>query len=292
VRLKTGPLLHVAKVIQYPQLRPGGLLMSKRILRSAPIAAFACSLCIAQSESSSHFEVASVKPMGEGRLGSFSGGPGSTDPERITFQATTIEILIRAAYNLLPYQISAPSWLSTERYAVTGILLPGTSQEQLRQMLANLLAERFGLVFHRVMKDFPGYAITVAKGGPKLTPTTHDDNFPVFRSQNDGHGTVHYVLTQTSMTLLTNRISLMLGPGPVTTPIVDHTGISGKFDFTLDVPSALYTLGSARLEPDLEDVATNISDALEREVGLKLEGVKVPLPVLIIDHAERVPTPN
>jgi uncharacterized protein (TIGR03435 family) len=262
--------------------------MSKRILRCAPIAAFACSLCIAQSESSPHFEVASVKPMGEGRLGSFSGGPGSTDPDRITFQATTIEILIRSAYNVLPYQISGPSWLSTERYAVTAILPAGTSREQLQQMLASLLAERFGLVFHRVMKDFPGYAITIAKGGPKLTPTTHDDNFAVFRGANDGHGTMHYELTQTSTTLLTNRISLMLqaltGPGPTTTPVVDHTGISGKFDFTLDVPS--------RLELDLEDVATNISDALEREIGLKLERVKVPLPVLIIDHAERVPTPN
>jgi len=260
--------------------------MSKRVLRSASIAAFACSLCIAQSEPSPHFEVASVKPMGEGRLGSFSGGPGSTDPERITFQATTMENLIRSAYNVLPYQISGPSWLSTERYAVTAKLPPGTSLEQMRQMLANLLAERFGLVFHRVMKDFPGYAITVAKGGPKLTPTTHDDKFPVFRGASDGHGSMHYELTQTSTALLTNRISMMLrtGPGSTTEPVVDRTGITGKFDFTLDV--------SDKPGPDLEDVATDISDALERQAGLKLERVKVPLPVLMIDHVERVPTPD
>jgi uncharacterized protein (TIGR03435 family) len=79
-------------------------------------------------------------------------------------------------------------------------------------------------------------------------------------------------------------LQALTGAGGPITPVIDHTGISGKFDFTLDVPS--------RLEPDLEDVATDISDALQREVGLKLERVKVPLPVLIIDHAERVPTPN
>lgn len=246
-------------------------------------------LAIGQSKGPS-FEVASVKPVGAGRIGAFTGGPGSSDPERITFEAATMEVLIQSAFDLMPYQISGPSWIRTERYAVTAKLPPGTTGEQLRQMMVNLLAERFGLVYHQQMKDFPGYAIVATKGGSKvrakLKPTTHSDPSALFYGASDGFGTIRYQLTQTSMHLLTNRISMMLrtGPGALTTPVVDHTGISGKFDFTLDVPS--------EIKRDLESVAVDISDALQQQLGLRLERAKVPLPMVIVDHVERVPPVN
>jgi uncharacterized protein (TIGR03435 family) len=100
-------------------------------------------------------------------------------------------------------------------------------------MLANLLAERFGLVTHRVMKDFAGYEIVVAKGGPKLVAAAPAaDKFPAFDGSRDANGLMGYSLGQTSMKLLTNRLEIMMR---MASPVVDHTGIDGKFDFHLDV---------------------------------------------------------
>lgn len=85
------------------------------------------------------------------------------------------------AYNLQPYQLSGPSWLTTEWFAVTAKLPPGTARDEYRQMMANLLSERFGLLCHRVTKDFSGYEIAVATpcgGGaaagsrPRVAPET------------------------------------------------------------------------------------------------------------------------
>jgi uncharacterized protein (TIGR03435 family) len=170
-----------------------------------------CCGCFAQSSPPGHFEVASVKRSAQKEWGRFRGGPGSKDPERVTYESTPLENLIRDAYHLEPYQLSGPSWLNTEFYTVTAKEPPGTTLEHFRHMLANLLAERFGLVAHRVMKDFAGYEIVVAKGGPKLSPAApSSDKFPVYQGSRDANGVMRYTFTQTSMKLLTNRIEMML----------------------------------------------------------------------------------
>ncbi len=151
-------------------------------------------------------------------------------------------------------------------------------------MMVTLLAERFGLVCHQVAKDFDGYEIVVAKGAPKLAPTASDNSEkPIFRGRYEGNGVtgvIRYQFTRTSMALLTNRLSLMMRRR---VHFVDRTGITGRFDFTLEVEAA----GSSG---DVD--ASSISNALERQLGLKLNRVKVPLGVLVVDHAERVPTEN
>jgi uncharacterized protein (TIGR03435 family) len=164
--------------------------------------------------------------------------------------------------------------------------------DQFRQMTANLLAERFGVVGHRVMQDFDGYEITVAKGGPKLNPSPPSNGgFPVFRGTADGNGVIRYQFTQTSMATLTNRISLMMG---MKTPVVDHTGIGGKFDFTLSVetPPTDPRVTAGNSSADFDDNSSNVSDAMESQLGLKLNRLKIPLEVLVIDRADRVPAPN
>jgi uncharacterized protein (TIGR03435 family) len=98
-------------------------------------------------------------------------GPGSSDPERATHEGTTPEILLREAYHVGLGQVSGPSWIQTEYHSVNANLPPGTTSDQYRQMMANLLAERFGLVGRRMPKDLSGYEITVVPGGPKLKPS-------------------------------------------------------------------------------------------------------------------------
>jgi uncharacterized protein (TIGR03435 family) len=273
--------------------------MLNRISRAPWLLAFGCAFCLAQNDSSLGFDVASVKPAPQQRLGAFSGGPGSSDPGRITYESTTLENLIRGAYNLQPYQISGPARLTTEYYSVTATLPAATTMDQLRQMTANLLADRFGMVTHRVVKDFAGYEITVAKGGPKLTPSPPGDGgLPVFRGTADGRGgqsgdsrLVRYQFTQTSMAILTNRLSIMLG---MKAPVVDHTGIGGRFDFTLNVETLPIDRGGrlGNASADFGDNSSNISDAMQNQLGLKLNKIKIPMDVLVIDHAERVPAPN
>jgi uncharacterized protein (TIGR03435 family) len=241
------------------------------------------------------FEAASVKPAPSGPA-SFSGGPGSSSPERVTWESTSLLDLIQAAYRVESYQISGPAWIATERYSVTAKLPKGSTDTQLAQMLASLLAERFGLTFHRAAKQFPGYEIALAPGRrPNLIPSpAKADDEPKFRGDPTIDGMVHYTFTQTTMESLANRVSMMIprrgqGRGIQILPVNDRTGLSGKFDFHLDVaqPTSI-TIGSN----DIEDNAGSISDALQHQLGLKLNHVKIELETLVIDHVERVPTAN
>jgi uncharacterized protein (TIGR03435 family) len=237
--------------------------------------------CAGQS-GSPRFEVASVKPSPQQGLGRFSGGPGSSDPERIIYESTTLENLLEGAYGgLAPYQISGPDWLGAEFYTITAKLPPGATMDQLRQMIINLLADRFGMVVHRITKDFDGYEIVAAKGGPKLTPSVGNSaDPPVYRMTRDSNGVTRYTFARTSMTMMTYRLATMMR---MKTPVLDHTGLSGRFDFTLDVETT---------PPEFDDNSVNVSDALQKQLGLKLNRIKVPREVIVIDHIERVPTPN
>ena len=258
--------------------------------------------CFAQASPSARFEVASVKPAAAGKLGSFSGGPGSSDPERITYERTTLEILIQGAYGVLPDQIAGPGWLRTEWYTVNAKLPPGTTLEQLRQMMANLLAERFGLVVHHASKLISGYNLSVMPGGPKLGPAVESaDRFAPFSQKRGEDGLMHCTFKQTSMPALANRLGMVFGTGqriargerPEFTRVIDQTGINGRFDFTLEYPApSIPGLPGNSLDVDPEDVPRLVVDAVAKQLGLKLTPTKLELDQVIVDHAERVPAAN
>jgi uncharacterized protein (TIGR03435 family) len=142
------------------------------------------------------FEVASVKPAGPAHDGPsvYRGGPGTADPERVTYERMGLLSLIQGAYNptggydaihTLDFdQISGPAWLSTDLYFVDAKLPPGATKEQLRLMWQDLLAERFHLTLHIATKEFTVYELTVAKNGPKfkksgVDPPRQEPGFPV-----------------------------------------------------------------------------------------------------------------
>jgi uncharacterized protein (TIGR03435 family) len=105
------------------------------------------------------FEAASVKvaaPVAGSRRPKFSGGPGTPDPSRIDYQGVTLGSLVQGAYNLPFYQLSAPAWINSERYDISAKIPEGATEEQFRQMLQNLLAERFKLAAHREAKEING----------------------------------------------------------------------------------------------------------------------------------------
>ena len=106
------------------------------------------------------FEVASVKrsapvPASGGVFfGPPRGGPGTSDPEQITWTYATLKGLLMRAYDVKAYQVSGPAWLDTERYDVAAKVPVGVTKEQVERMWQNLLEERFGMTLHRELKEF------------------------------------------------------------------------------------------------------------------------------------------
>src|ERR1700749_3010482 len=105
--------------------------MRNLLFRSFRMLVLVCGCCVAQSDVSPHFEVASVKrELEAGGFQRFSGGPGSADPERVTIERAPMQDLIVMAYGVESYQVSGPAWIATERYAVTAKLAKGTTDKQ------------------------------------------------------------------------------------------------------------------------------------------------------------------
>ena len=143
-------------------------------VRIAVILAILAGLAAAQS--SPEFEVASVKPAGSARLqGVLTGGPGTSDPTRISSGSIDLRRLLMKAYGVETNQISAPGWFDSEKYAIAAKIPPGTTQEQFQIMLQNLLTERFKITLHHEARELPVYELSVAKGGPKLTQAAARD---------------------------------------------------------------------------------------------------------------------
>jgi uncharacterized protein (TIGR03435 family) len=105
------------------------------------------------------------------------GGPGTADPERMTWSGATLQALLISAYGVKTDQISGPGWLESERYDVEAKVPPGSTRPQSILMLQNLLADRFRLTLHKDTKEFSVYELTVAKDGPKLKPSPPDPDF-------------------------------------------------------------------------------------------------------------------
>jgi uncharacterized protein (TIGR03435 family) len=124
----------------------------------------------AAQSTSPRFEIASVKPAGPERDGPtvYRAGPGTDDPERITFERQSMLRLLAVAYGVDWDQISGPSWLGNEYFAVDAKLPPGTTKEQVKLMWQSLLAERFNLKIHLTTQDASVYELSVARNGPKL----------------------------------------------------------------------------------------------------------------------------
>ncbi len=252
------------------------------------------------------FEVASVKHLAadSGQPGSnlIRGGPGTEDPGRIFFASATLKRLLMAAYGVEVDQIAGPGWLDSERYAVDAKLPPGTSREQLRQMLQALIMERFHAALHHETRVTTGYELTVSRHGAKLTPA--DPNAP----PQPPPGRYTTVRTETGTTRLTfHAFSIanlaavlgmplggLAGNRVASAPVADHTGLTGKCDFTLEFAGYMGP-GGAFPSSGPDSPATtgpNLFDALETQLGLRLAEKKVPRDVIVVDAIEKTPAAN
>lgn len=216
------------------------------------------------------FEVASIKPVPPSDSAlhvSMTGAHG-----RISYTNVTVRGLIRKAYGLRIYPPSAgPDPLSTDRYNIVAKASGNVSEEQTMQMLQTLLAERFKLVVHRETKELRVYALIVGKNGPKFREV-QDDGSAAEIGSGEGHQIkAHHI----SMKLLAAALQ-----GFVHDPVLDTTGLPGIFDLTLDF--SVDESMSADRTP-----GPTIFEAVQWQLGLKLEPRKGPVEVVVIDHVEK-----
>jgi len=190
----------------------------------------------------------------------------------VTITNWSLITLINAAWDLGPGQMSGgPAWLGSDRYDIVAKTSPNATQADLRIMLQALLAERFGLVTHRETKETAVYALVAPKGAAKLKPAAGDQRLPVIfapPARLMGNGS-----SMPALALALTR--------PAGRKVVDRTDIAGAFDFTLTWSA-----------DDGADGAPSLFTALQDQLGLKLEPQKGQSEILVVDHADRVPSAN
>jgi bla regulator protein blaR1 len=231
------------------------------------------------------FEVATIKPSKPGRLGRLFTLRGT---HVITVNTTLIQ-LITMAYSVQQKQIAGgPSWISSDKFDVDGVPdVPGAPDlQQMRNLIQKLLAGRFALKFHRETKSMPAYVLTVAKNGPKMQKDSSSGLpslfFPVLGV---------FVVRNATM----DEVALTMQTTIFDRPVVNDTGLQGKWDFQLNWTPDESQFGGlgAKVPPpsDAADAPPPIFTAIQEQIGLKLEARKAQVAVLVIDHVEP-PSPN
>ena len=222
----------------------------------------------------SAFDVASVKLTSHGRdaQGWSHSSIEIASPGRLVATNASMDECIRWAYDVKDYQVSGPSWLNTDEasYDIEAKASPDTPKTEMRKMLQTLLAQRFHLALHREERILPVYELVLGKGSQKFA-TAADDGHSSTRSIG-GHVTAHNI----SMNEWAYQLSRYMKQ-----PVFNKTGLEGKFDLKLDYQTD-------RNDEGLPSLFT----ALQEQLGLKLEATKAPVEVLVIEHAERVPSGN
>lgn len=233
------------------------------------------------------FEVASVKlntDLSNTNL-SINFAPGG----QLNCSNVPLRMLITFAYDMRDYQVvNAPGWADTDHFDIVAkpsaedaVHEPShytdASTERLRLRTRALLAERFGLKLREEKREMPVYSLVVAKGGPKLQPTTSN----TADTQMTMNNTRLICRKVTMERFATHMLSSRMGR-----PVIDNTGLTGEYDFKMEFqPEPRASAPSADAAP--APSGPSFLTALEEQLGLRLVSAKGPVPFLIVEHVEK-----
>jgi uncharacterized protein (TIGR03435 family) len=214
-----------------------------------------------------------------------------------------------------------PKW-ANDNYAIDATADGNPTKDQMRLMMQSLLADRFKLRAHFETKEVPVLALIFVKPdklGPKLRPHSEGppcpDSFEMIKPSTPppppkpgavwppqcGDGISTQVIgtsdgarmgsRNTTMGMLADGIyGYGSRIGEVDKPVIDQTGLQGRFDFTLELPAGIISLFTAPPNPDdpvADPKGTPFLNAVREQLGLKLERSRGEIRTLIIDHVER-----
>ena len=244
------------------------------------------------------FEVASVKPVPANEQRPWRRPTIGVD--RIEFYNVTLWYCLSYAYGMKSYQMVAPDWLREARYDVVAKGPAGTRREDLPKMIQTLLTDRFKLQAHQETREIPVLVLAIGKAGPKLkeaTPESGDGQggaqVGMSASENGGE---RLEIKGGGMSTLANTLTGLLGR-----PVVDQTGLTGRYDFTLEFSryetADRNATGGFNEPPPLPppppggEPGVSIYSSIQ-QLGLKLAPQRLPRNVLVVDSVERTPIEN
>jgi len=212
------------------------------------------------------FEAVSIKPNNLG------GGTSNSNSDGTRLNASmTTKSIIEMAFGIKQFQLTGgPAWLGEINYTIAASNGSGErwTNSVLAECLQSLLTDRFHLVYHRETKEFPVYELLTAKSGPKLKPHTGTQGQGTSAHSNDG---IH---NMTGSDLTMANFSDFLA-GHLDTPVIDRSGIQGRYDVKLD-----WSSGDNSTFPSL-------FSALQEQLGLRLESTKGPVEMLVVDSVDK-----
>jgi len=245
---------------------------------------------LAQSPNSQpSFDIADIHASARSANPFFSGAflRGS----RYELRKATMVDLITTAYSVDAAKVlGGPAWLETDRFDVIALTPPSTSQETARLMLQTLLADRFKLTVHKDDKSLPTFALKAGNGKPKMKESDGSGSpgcQPVPPAAPPQPGEVPYAVASChnmTMEVFAQNLRGMAG-AYVTSPVTDLTGLKGAWDFELKwTPRA--ALGLAGSD------GISLFDAVDKQLGLKLELQNLSTSAIIVDSVNQKPTDN
>ena len=255
------------------------------------------------------FDVASIRPSSSDSIMNVR-----PLPDRLTADAT-LQVLMQYAYGVQPFQIvGGPGWLTTTRYEINARADAAANPNQLFLMLQSLLEERFQLKTHREMKELPVYTLVPIGAGPKLPAPREgvcEESAPdaavewagVGRMAFPGElqpargrcGSASVALGPSgaqirggriAMSELVRILSMLLGR-----TVRDGTGFADLFDVQLDFVADDTTPAMPAPPPGSGISGVSIAQAVQRQLGLRLQSARGPVGVIVVDEVER-PSPN
>jgi uncharacterized protein (TIGR03435 family) len=257
-------------------LHTGGIC----IVRSLLLLICCLAAAFAQPATLPSFEVASIRASQQ------DGDAIEVTPGALTMHNISLAGCVQWAYGIQEYQFSGPGWLNQARFDISAKAPHRPDSEapakeaQLRLMLQRLLDERFKLAIHRESKELEVMVLTVGKNPHKLQPVDTEGS-PSFTTGNMsliGHGA-----TIRQMTDFLSRA--------VRFPMVDETGLTGRFNYTLDI-SAYVTEEMRKSQGPPAEATGIIAQAIQTQLGLKVTSKKMPVEIIVVDHAEKTPVEN
>jgi uncharacterized protein (TIGR03435 family) len=230
-------------------------------------------------------------------------------PGRLTADAT-LQVLMQYAYGAQPFQlVGGPNWLATDRYEIEAKADVSANRDQIVLMLQSLLEDRFHLKTHREMKELPVFKLAVHKGGLQLPPPKAGGcvdsavdaaqewvgggrmpapgELPPAKGRCGsaivalGPGGAH-LSGEIAMSELVRMLSMLSGRS-----VLDQTEFTARFDVHLDFVPDDTTPGLPPPPPGSGVSGVSIAQALQEQLGLRLESAKGPVETIVVDQAER-----
>jgi uncharacterized protein (TIGR03435 family) len=227
------------------------------------------------------FDVATIKQTPDGEKGRFFKMQGT---HRWIATNFTLKLLIGLAYDLNPKTIEGgSSWLDSTHFNIEAVTPGDVAPNRAEQMamLRSLLAERFKLTFHRKPKEFSIYVLEVAKSGPKLKQST--------APAEDPSSVIGVVYPQRIKLPARNAtmgdFTAMLQRAVLDRPVVDKTGLTGRYDFDLEWAPDESQFGGDIPAAAADAPSAPLFVAVQEQLGLKLEATRGPVEELIVDGA-------